>query len=206
MPDPFLQVIAGPNGRQDDLLRQDPGTGERPPLRDCRRHPSRPLARCWPEHPLRGGRARGRGTDPTDPGPSVVRHETVFSHGSKVALLNDAKRAGYRVTLHTLLIPQDLAVAQVINRVTHEGPAVREDKAPGSSACGGICETPSSWSTKRACTTTPRRPNSSGWSRRTSMATSPAAEVITNGCLSSVDGPDITAWLEFHRRLQRLSS
>ena len=31
--------------------------------------------------------------------------ETVFSHDSKVTLLRDAQQAGYRVTLHIVLVP-----------------------------------------------------------------------------------------------------
>ncbi len=54
--------------------------------------------------------------------------ETVFSHESKVALLRDAEAAGYRVTLHIVLIPEELAVARVVDRVTHGGHHVPEDK------------------------------------------------------------------------------
>jgi predicted ABC-type ATPase len=54
--------------------------------------------------------------------------ETVFSHESKVALLRDAEQAGYRVSLHIVAIPEDLAVARVADRVTHGGHHVPEDK------------------------------------------------------------------------------
>ena len=54
--------------------------------------------------------------------------ETVFSHESKVALLRDAERAGYRVVLHVVLIPEDLAVARVVDRVANGGHDVPEDK------------------------------------------------------------------------------
>lgn len=54
--------------------------------------------------------------------------ETVFSHPSKVELLRQAKRAGYRVTLHIVLIPAELAVARMGSRVQHGGHAVPEDK------------------------------------------------------------------------------
>jgi predicted ABC-type ATPase len=54
--------------------------------------------------------------------------ETVFSHGSKVTLLRDAKRAGYRVVLHIVLIPEDLAVARVVDRVANGGHEVPEEK------------------------------------------------------------------------------
>jgi len=54
--------------------------------------------------------------------------ETVFSHESKIALLRDAKQAGYRVSLHIVLISEDLAVARVVTRVFHGGHDVPEHK------------------------------------------------------------------------------
>lgn len=54
--------------------------------------------------------------------------ETVFSHPSKVELLRDAAALGYRVSLHTIAIPEELAVARVANRVEVGGHAVPEDK------------------------------------------------------------------------------
>ena len=54
--------------------------------------------------------------------------ETVFSHESKVELLADAKQRGYRVVLHVVLIPEDLAAARVVNRVANGGHDVPETK------------------------------------------------------------------------------
>ena len=54
--------------------------------------------------------------------------ETVFSHPSKLDLLALAQAAGYRVTLHVLLIPEELAVARVVNRVENGGHPVPEAK------------------------------------------------------------------------------
>ncbi len=54
--------------------------------------------------------------------------ETVFSHESKVALLREAEQAGYRVILHVVLIPENLAVARVASRVADGGHDVPEDK------------------------------------------------------------------------------
>jgi predicted ABC-type ATPase len=54
--------------------------------------------------------------------------ETVFSHASKLDLLRNAKAASYRVTLHVVLIPADLAVARVRDRVSNGGHSVPEDK------------------------------------------------------------------------------
>lgn len=54
--------------------------------------------------------------------------ETVFSHESKVTLLREAEQAGYRVVLHIVLIPEELAVARVMDRVANGGHDVPEDK------------------------------------------------------------------------------
>lgn len=57
--------------------------------------------------------------------------ETVFSHPSKVTLLSDAREASFLVTLHIVLIPEELAVARVSDRVAHGGHTVPEDKIRG---------------------------------------------------------------------------
>ena len=54
--------------------------------------------------------------------------ETVFSHESKVDLVRRASRAGYIVVLHLIVVPEDLAVARVGDRVANGGHAVPEDK------------------------------------------------------------------------------
>jgi predicted ABC-type ATPase len=54
--------------------------------------------------------------------------ETVFSHPSKVALVEQATRAGYRVELHVMLIPEDVTVARVAYRVDAGGHTVPVDR------------------------------------------------------------------------------
>jgi predicted ABC-type ATPase len=54
--------------------------------------------------------------------------ETDFSHPSKLDLLEEAAEAGYLVTVHAILIPEDLAVARVPVRVSLGGHAVPEEK------------------------------------------------------------------------------
>ncbi|HVV74509.1 MAG TPA: zeta toxin family protein [Mycobacteriales bacterium] len=54
--------------------------------------------------------------------------ETVFSHPSKVDLLRDARRAGYQVALHVILVPVELAVVRVALRVEAGGHGVPETK------------------------------------------------------------------------------
>lgn len=54
--------------------------------------------------------------------------ETVFSHPSKVALVSDASALGYLVHLHVMLVPVDLTVQRVNERVRRGGHDVPEDK------------------------------------------------------------------------------
>lgn len=54
--------------------------------------------------------------------------ETVFSHPSKLELIDHAHAAGYTVVLHCLLIPEDLAVQRVRHRVQAGGHDVPEAK------------------------------------------------------------------------------
>lgn len=54
--------------------------------------------------------------------------ETVFSHPSKLDLVDAAQRAGFTVVLHALLIPEDLAVERVRHRVRAGGHDVPESK------------------------------------------------------------------------------
>lgn len=54
--------------------------------------------------------------------------ETVFSHPSKLELLDAALAAGYTVELQVLLVPEELAVHRVRYRVASGGHAVPEEK------------------------------------------------------------------------------
>ena len=54
--------------------------------------------------------------------------ETVFSHPSKLELIDDARAAGYTVILHCLLIPEELAIQRVRHRVRAGGHHVPEKK------------------------------------------------------------------------------
>ena len=54
--------------------------------------------------------------------------ETVFSHPSKLELIDPAHTADYTVVLHALLIPEELAVQRVTHRVNAGGHDVPEDK------------------------------------------------------------------------------
>lgn len=54
--------------------------------------------------------------------------ETVFSHPSKLDLIRSARRAGYQVVLHVMLVPEELAVWRVAYRVRMGGHDVPERK------------------------------------------------------------------------------
>jgi predicted ABC-type ATPase len=57
--------------------------------------------------------------------------ETVFSHRSKLELMDDAAGAGYYVALHVLMVPEDLAVERVNYRKASGGHGVPVDKIRG---------------------------------------------------------------------------
>nr|WP_202422750.1 AAA family ATPase [Gordonia sp. SID5947] len=54
--------------------------------------------------------------------------ETVFSHESKLALIERAHEAGYFVVVHVLLVPESLAVLRVGHRQAAGGHSVPEQK------------------------------------------------------------------------------
>jgi predicted ABC-type ATPase len=54
--------------------------------------------------------------------------ETVFSHPSKLDLLTSARKSGYTIGVHVLLIPEAMAVERVRARVAAGGHDVPEDK------------------------------------------------------------------------------
>lgn len=54
--------------------------------------------------------------------------ETVFSHPSKLSLIDDAQAVGFHVALHVILVPEDLTVARVARRVASGGHSVPEVK------------------------------------------------------------------------------
>lgn len=54
--------------------------------------------------------------------------ETVFSHPSKLDLIDEAQAAGYDVSLWVLMVPVDMSVARVAQRVEDGGHSVPEEK------------------------------------------------------------------------------
>lgn len=54
--------------------------------------------------------------------------ETVFSHPSKLALIEEGNTAGYYIALHVLMVPEPLAIARVHARVVAGGYDVPKEK------------------------------------------------------------------------------
>ncbi len=86
----------------------------------------------WPEDPASHSYEAARVAAATrgkliELGTSFIA-ETVFSHPSKLELIEDARAAAYTIVLHVLLIPEDLAVERVRLRVSAGGHDVPENK------------------------------------------------------------------------------
>jgi predicted ABC-type ATPase len=126
---PLLVLVAGPNGAGkttlvDRVLRP---TTHLPFV-----NADVIAAERWPDDPLGHAYEAARiaadeRTRHLDAGESFIA-ETVFSHESKVALARDAAARGYLTHLHVVLIPEDLAVARVAERVLRGGHDVPERK------------------------------------------------------------------------------
>lgn len=129
MADPVLHLLAGPNGAGKSKLFAEvigPATHlEFVNADDI-------AAERWPEDPA--GRSYDAALVASDRRAELLAArtsfvtETVFSHASKVELVQQACAAGNLVTLHVVVVPEELAVARVANRVGYGGHAVPEDK------------------------------------------------------------------------------
>lgn len=127
--DPVLHVLAGPNGAGKSTL-YDLIVGPETALPMVNADVI--AAERWPNDPSgHAYQAAAVAAEQRDRLIGARRSfvaETVFSHGSKVELIERARTSGYLVTLHVLAIPEDLAVARVNSRVGHGGHDVPEDK------------------------------------------------------------------------------
>lgn len=126
---PVLHVLAGPNG-------SGKSTFAREVLQPVTRLPfinaDEIAAQRWPgreqEHAYQASEAAAAAReDALGRGTSFIT-ETVFSHRSKVALVERAVALGYLVELHVMLVPEELAVARVAYRVADGGHTVPEHK------------------------------------------------------------------------------
>lgn len=125
-----LDLVVGPNGAgkstfaQEILAAQLPGS----PFVNA----DLIALERWPEDPEGHGYDAAEIADTTrtaliESGRQFIA-ETVFSHPSKLALVDRAQGAGYFVSLHVLMLPEHVAVARVAARVERGGHFVPEDK------------------------------------------------------------------------------
>lgn len=83
--------------------------------------------------------------------------ETVFSHESKLTLMDEARAAGFLVSLHIVLVPLEVAVQRVRHRVAAGGHAVPETKIreryarlwPLVASAASRCDTARVWDNSR---------------------------------------------------------
>ena len=129
MPDPVVHLLAGPNGSGKTTFYERV------------LHPVTNLdfvnadhiaAATWPgaeaEHSYEAAALAAEQRSRLIAAGVSFATETVFSHPSKLELLQAAADAGYHVNLHVIAVPVELAVARVTERVRHGGHAVPEIK------------------------------------------------------------------------------
>ena len=132
MAEPVLHVLAGPNGAGKSTFHAEvlgPVSGLPWINADeiaADRWPGSEVGHAYDASELAAQERRRR----IGRRESVIT-ETVFSHPSKVDLLGEAKAAGYVITLHVVIVPEDLAVARVRNRAELGGHDVPEAKIRG---------------------------------------------------------------------------
>jgi predicted ABC-type ATPase len=125
MSDPVLHLLAGPNGGGKSTLYE---TVIGPATHLEFVNAAVIAAQRWPEEPAGMSNdaakvAAERRSKLIEDTASFVT-ETVFSHESKLTLVDEAVDAGYLVTLHVVMVPKALAVARVASRVQAGGHAV----------------------------------------------------------------------------------
>lgn len=126
---PVLHLLAGPNGAGKSSYVHDvlgPATGL--PFINA----DEIAAETWPdtqaEHGYEAAQlAEAQRRVRIGEGSSFIS-ETVFSHPSKTELVSDAVDAGYLVHLHVIMLPVELTVQRVVERVRRGGHAVPEQK------------------------------------------------------------------------------
>lgn len=129
MSTPVLHLLAGPNGAGKTTFVERilaPVTGLPFINADVI------AAQTWPgaeaEHAYEASRAAARRRQELLHERVSFISETVFSHPSKVELVRQATACGYLVRLHVVLVPVELSVARVAERVVRGGHDVPETK------------------------------------------------------------------------------
>ena len=132
MPTPVLHVIVGPNGAgKTTFYERTLGPATRLPFVNAdliarQRWPDDPAAHAYEAAELAAARRRTFVEERRS-----FATETVFSHPSKLELLREAREAGFRVYLHVILVPEELAVRRVGVRVETGGHDVPVEKIRG---------------------------------------------------------------------------
>ena len=129
MSSPLLHVLAGPNGSgKSTFVRSVLGPATGLPFVNA----DEIAAAQWPGEEEAHAYAASRAAAAARTRAIVERRsfitETVFSHPSKVDLVEEATQAGYRVELHVMLVPEEVTVARVAYRVAAGGHTVPPDK------------------------------------------------------------------------------
>lgn len=129
MADPVLHLLAGPNGSGRSTLF-DRVVGPVTHLRFV--NADQLAAERWPDdaeaHAYEASRLAADAREALLARRESVVTETVFSHPSKLSLVDDARAAGYIVALHVVVVPVELSVARVADRVARGGHSVPEVK------------------------------------------------------------------------------
>lgn len=126
---PVLHPLAGPNGAGKSTYVRDvltPATGLpfiNADVIAATRWPDAQAEHAYEAAQLAETERRAR----MSAGESFIT-ETVFSHPSKVALVADASALGYLVQLHVVMVPVELTVQRVTDRVRCGGHYVPEAK------------------------------------------------------------------------------
>ncbi len=129
MSDPVLHLLAGPNGAGKTTLHDlvlGPATGL--PFVNA----DHLAASRWPGHEAaHGHEASALAAEQRERMLAARRSfitETVFSHVSKLELVEHARSLGYLVSLHVVAVPEELSVLRVPERVHNGGHDVPEAK------------------------------------------------------------------------------
>lgn len=125
-----LDLVVGPNGCGKSTFVRLTLTPALPPAVFV--NADEIAQRRWPEDPEGHAYEAAQVAADTRTALIVARApfiaETVFSHPSKLDLIDAAHTAGYTVFLHVLLVPEELTVARVEHRVNAGGHSVPETK------------------------------------------------------------------------------
>jgi predicted ABC-type ATPase len=126
---PTLHILAGPNGAGKSTFVR---TALEPLTQLPFINADEIAKERWPgaeeEHAYDASEAAAQGRDEAIAERRSFITETVFSHPSKVGLIEQALDAGYVVELHVILVSEDVTVGRVAHRVALGGHTVPEDK------------------------------------------------------------------------------